>query len=298
MNIRRLGTFVGVIGLATGLVVSAAAEVTLTGTNYTQNFNTISNGLPPGWSVRTNATATSLGTPAGFNTNAVSWGTQTGQFGNAAATISNSGTNFNGAESTTIQGKCTDRSLAIRQTAAFGDPGAAFVFQIANTTGFSNLVFSVDLNMLSVQTHSTVWTVDYAVGDSPASFTLLGTNADPGIFGTTNQTYSLGADANDQSQNVWIRITALSASTGTSGSRDTFGMDNFVLNYAAATASATAIPLLIQTDGTHAVLTWNDSTFTLQAAPTATGLFTNVSGAFSPFTNAIDSPARFYRLIH
>ena len=145
MNIRRLGTFVGVIGLATGLVVSAAAQVTLTGTNYTQNFNTISNGLPPGWSVRTNATATSLGTPAGFNTNAVSWGTQPANLAIAAATISNSGTNFNGTESTTIQGKCTDRCLAIRQTAAFGDPGAAFVFQIANTTGFSNFVFSVDL---------------------------------------------------------------------------------------------------------------------------------------------------------
>ena len=68
MNIHMAGRFIGVIGLATGLVVSAAAQVTLTGTNYTQNFNSISNGLPPGWSVRTNVTATGLGLTAQFTT--------------------------------------------------------------------------------------------------------------------------------------------------------------------------------------------------------------------------------------
>jgi hypothetical protein len=115
MSLRSLGGFVGV----------AAAQVTLTGTNYTQNFNSISNGLPPGWSVRTNATATSLGTPTSFNTNAVSWGTQTGQFGNAAGITDNSLASALGTESSTLQGEFTNRCLAVRQTAAFGDPGAA-----------------------------------------------------------------------------------------------------------------------------------------------------------------------------
>ncbi len=230
MNIHSAGRFVWVIGLTAGLVVSAEAQVTLTGTNYTENFNSISNGLPPGWSVRTNASAAGLGQPASFPTAKKTWADTTGEFGNCAAAVSNTGTNFNGAESTTIQGNCTNRALAVRQTAAFGDPGAAFVFQIANTTGFSNFTFSVDLSLLKSNGYSTTWTIDYAVGDSPAAFTLLGTNSDPGNFSTTNRTFALGADADNQPDNVWIRIAALSAATG-SGSRDTFGIDNFSLSW-------------------------------------------------------------------
>ena len=47
----------------------ASAQVILTGTNYVQTFDSLASGLPPGWSVRTNATATALGTVALFTTN-------------------------------------------------------------------------------------------------------------------------------------------------------------------------------------------------------------------------------------
>lgn len=221
---------------ATLCVQSVRGQVTLTGTNYTQNFDSIGNGLPAGWSVRTNANATSLGTAAAFNTAAVSWGTATGQFGNQAGTINNSGVAAAGNETSTQQGAFTNRCPAIRQTGSFGDPEAAFVFQITNTVGLSNLTFNVDLNMLSVQTHMTTWTIDYAVANSPSSFTVLGSYSDPGVFGTTTQTYNLGTDADNQTNNVWIRVVALSASAGTTGSRDTFGIDNFVLNYAGPAA--------------------------------------------------------------
>jgi hypothetical protein len=230
MNLHTLGRFAGVIVVAAGFVVAAESQVTLTGTNYTQNFNSITNGLPPGWSVRTNATATSLGQPASFPTSNKTWADTTGEFGNCASFVSNSGTNFNGTESTTIQGNCTNRALAIRQTAAFGDPGAAFVFQIANTTGFSNLIFSMDLCLLKSNGYSTTWTIDYAVGNAPNAFTLLGTNSDPGAFSTTNRSFALGTDADNQPNNVWIRVAALTAATG-SGSRDTFGIDNFSLSW-------------------------------------------------------------------
>jgi hypothetical protein len=297
MNIHRTGRFVGVIGLTAGLIVSAAAQVTLTGTNYTQTFNSISSGLPPGWSVRTNATATSLGQPASFPTAGKTWGDNIGAYGSCAATVSNTGTNFNGMESATIQGNCTNRVLAIRQTSVFGDPGAAFVFQIANTTGFSNFTFSVDLSLLKPNGFSTTWNIEYAIGDSPSSFTLLGTYSDPGTFSTTNRTFTLGTDADNQPNNVWIRIAALSNATG-SGTRDTFGMDNFVLNYSKAATTVTLVPLFLQTDGKNAVLTWNDSAFSLQASPSVDGTYTNVSEATSPFTNALDAPAKFFRLIH
>lgn len=289
------GKFVGVAGLVTMFAVSTGAQVALTGAGYTQNFNSIGKGLPPGWSVRTNATATDLGTPVNFNTNAVSWGSSAGQFCNTAGPTNNLLALAVGNESASLQSAFTNRCLSIRQTAAFGDPGAAFVLQIANTSGFRKLAFSVDLDTLSPQAHSTVWTVDYAIGDLPASFAPLGTSSDPGVFGTINQSYSLGADANDQSQNVWIRITALSPSTGTTGNRDTFGIDNFVLSY--EVSSAAAIPLFIQADGRNAVLTWNDSNFALQASPSADGQFTNVTGATSPFTNAMDDAVKFFRLM-
>jgi hypothetical protein len=275
---------------------AATGQAVLSGTNYTQNFNTISNGLPPGWSVRTNATAASLGAAAAFNTSAVSWGVQAGQFANCAGPIANNGTNYNGGESATIQGNCTNRCPAIRQTASFGDPGAAFVFQIANTAGFSNLAFSVDLNLLHTNGYSTTWTIDYAVGNAPASFTPLGTHFNPGFFCATNRSFTLGTDADNQTDNVWIRVVALNPASG-SGSRETFGIDNFVLNYSAATATTAAIPLFIQGGGQNAMLTWNDSSFALQAAPTPSGVFTNVTGATSPFTNALDAPAKFFRLI-
>jgi hypothetical protein len=209
---------------------SVQGQLTLSGTNYIQDFNTISNGLPVGWSVRLNATATNLGTNVDFPSVPKTWGDSGGTFGNCASTVANSGTNFNGTESTTIQPGCTNRALAIRQTGSFGDPGAAFVLQIANTIGRSNLTFKVDLDLLRTNSNSTTWTIQYGIGNSPSSFVTLGDYSDPGIFGATTGTYNLGTDANGSSSNVWIRIAALSPASG-SGTRDTFGIDNFSLSW-------------------------------------------------------------------
>jgi hypothetical protein len=217
---------------------SVQAQLSLSGTNYSQNFNTISNGLPAGWSVRLNATTNGLGTNANFPTAPKTWGDSGGAFGNCASTVANSGTNFTGEESTTIQPGCTNRALAIRQTASFGDPGAAFTLQITNTIGLGNLTFMVDLDMLRTNSNSTVWTVQYGIGDSPSSFVTLGDYSDPNVFGATTRTYHLGADASGSSSNVWIRIAALS-SAGGSGTRDTFGIDNFILSWNSNVATGT-----------------------------------------------------------
>ena len=75
---------------------SVQAQLNLTGDKYTQDFNAISNGIPIGWSIRTNATAATLG---GVTTNysaAKTWGDTGGEFGNCASTVANSGTNFYG----------------------------------------------------------------------------------------------------------------------------------------------------------------------------------------------------------
>jgi uncharacterized repeat protein (TIGR03803 family) len=64
----------------------------------------------------------------------------------------------------------------------------------------------------------------------------------------------------------------------------------FALNLAAS-------PLLtIQAAGTAVVLQWSASGFTLQSAPAATGPYTNLTGAASPYTNSVSSKQQFFRL--
>jgi len=58
-----------------------------------------------------------------------------------------------------------------------------------------------------------------------------------------------------------------------------------------------SIPLSSQKMGDKLVLTWTNSGFNLQSAPTATGTFTNLPGATSPYTNPISGAQQFFRLI-
>ena len=271
----------------------AAAQLTLLGTNYSQTFDSINTGLPPGWSVRTNATASSLGAVVTFTTNNTSWSTTTGQFANYASTI-NHGTNLHGLESSATQSACTNRSPGVRPTGSFGDPGAAFVLQIQNTLGRAGFQLSVDLNILNVQGRSNLWLIDYGIGSSPGTFTAVWTNSDTGVFGTSTRVVSFGPELDNQPQNVWIRFVTLEVSTGF-GSRDTFGIDNFKLSYGASGAIS-PIPLNIDWVGTNAVLTWSNSAFGLQAASRATGAFTNVPGATSPHLSPIDGSQKYFRL--
>ncbi len=54
--------------------------------------------------------------------------------------------------------------------------------------------------------------------------------------------------------------------------------------------------LTITPQANAVVLAWSDPTFTLQAAPAASGPFTGIPGATSPYTNVISGPAQFFRL--
>jgi uncharacterized repeat protein (TIGR03803 family) len=61
-------------------------------------------------------------------------------------------------------------------------------------------------------------------------------------------------------------------------------------------AGVAPIPLLVETLENAIVLTWTNATFALQAAPHVTGIYTNVPGATSPYTNALSGPGQFFRL--
>jgi hypothetical protein len=123
----------------------------------------------------------------------------------------------------------------MRPTGSFGDPGASFTLQIADTIGKTNFALSLSIQMLSVQARTNIWSVQYALGSSPTNFITLTNYTDTSVFGATPisiPSSALSAIA-DQSQNVWFRVATLSASTG-SGSRDTIGIDDFSLTYESA----------------------------------------------------------------
>src|SRR5690349_14831529 len=88
----------------TMLIPNVHGQVSLTGTNYVQNFDALDAGLPAGWSVRTNASGSSLGLAVPFVTAAKSWGDSTGEFGNFASLTNNSGALATGSDSTAQSG--------------------------------------------------------------------------------------------------------------------------------------------------------------------------------------------------
>lgn len=65
----------------------------------------------------------------------------------------------------------------------------------------------------------------------------------------------------------------------------------------ALNVSTNPIPLQVQLQGGALVLTWASAAFTLEAAPLATGVYTNVPNAFSPFTNSPGGAQMFFRLV-
>jgi subtilisin-like proprotein convertase family protein len=207
------------------------------GTSYTETFDTLASGLPAGWAVFSGATASSRGTAATLTTAATAWNETTGGFRNAAS--ADVGTS---ADASATQSSRTDRALAVRQSSGFGDPGAAFELELANTAGRTGFALSVKHQMLDVQPRSTTWRVQYST--SGTSWTNLGTSIDPGTWGSTTATYDFGTALDDRGGPVYVRIAALAASSG-SGNRDTCGIDDVTLtwtNAAATTPSITVSP--------------------------------------------------------
>lgn len=212
---------------ATLLSLTSFGQVTLTGTSYSQNFDGIGSGLPTGWTVRTGATSNNRGTAQTFSNTTIGWGDTGGAFKNLASANSLAST-----ASTTDQNNSTDRALGVRQSGTFGDPGASFELEISNTTGKTNFSLTLKHQMLSVQGRSTIWSVQYSTNGG-TNWTLLDTYNDPSSFGSTSATYSFGSALNNISSTVLIRVVALTASTG-SGSRDTYGIDDFSLTWSVA----------------------------------------------------------------
>lgn len=224
------------LGIFLSLV--AYGQLTLGTSPYTQTFDGIGSGLPTGWTVRSTASATSLGTAATVTTAATAWADTAGAFKNFA-----SADGLTSAASTTTQSGSTDRVLGVRQSGSFADPGAAFVLQLSNTTGKASFNLSFKLQSLDNAVGRTVtWRVDYGVGASPTTFTAVTTSPASIVtsptWGSTNVTVTLPAAIDNNSGNVWIRIVALTASSST-GSRPTSAIDDVSLSWSSSCSAPT-----------------------------------------------------------
>jgi len=197
------------------------SAITLTTSPLTLDFNGIGAGLPTGVFVKLSSTSTSLGTDGTFAAANGLWSATGSGFKNFATyTVGTA------ASDQAAQDAITNRALGVRQTGTAGtggDPGAAFAFQFANTTGKTNFAMTFNLQSLdnTASGRTVTWVVDYGFGDNPTTFTTVTTSPAAlttayGTFSTTPVTLNFGTALNNQNSKVWVRITTLTASSGAS----------------------------------------------------------------------------------
>jgi hypothetical protein len=288
--------------------LGAQAQATLGTSPYVENFDGLASGLPTGFSVYINASATSLGTAPTAAQTILTPGTTTA-WANTATGFKNfaSATLLNSKASAATQAAALNRALGVRQTGSFGDGaagatgvGPAFVFQLANTTGKTDFALSFKLQSLdstivtaTATGRTTTWQVDYGTGTTPSAFTQVGSTTTTGPFFANNTvTASFGSALNNLTGPVWIRIVAPNSTTG-GGSRPSSAIDDFTLTWNAPTATT---PTLTTTPETLAF--GNQGINTTSAAQTYTLTGANLTSATTltatgPFTLAKDASGTF-----
>jgi len=200
--------------------------IELSASPFTLNFDNLATGLPKGVLVKISSSSTSFGTDGPFTATQSSWSNTSSGFKNYA-----SATGLTASSDATAQNASTNRCLGVKQTGATGyDPGAAFIFEINNTSGKTNISLSFLLQSLDDGVgRTTTWQVDYATGDNPTTFTPVTTSPSTiitnGAFSSTPVTVNFGSTLDNQSGKVWIRIVTVSVTTG-SGSRAATGIDD------------------------------------------------------------------------
>ncbi|MFC4210203.1 gliding motility-associated C-terminal domain-containing protein [Pedobacter lithocola] len=263
-------------------------QVSLTTSPYVETFDGIGTALPIGFTVRTSATASAIGEFANFSTTPVAWNNTAGAYKNfASGSIGNTAT-------TTQQNAATNRSIGLRQTGPVGDPGGAFVFQLANTTGKTALKLSFNLQSLDASsTRVATWRVDYGIGASPTTFTAAtttGTLTTGGsLFSNNTINVDFGTTLDNNAGPVWIRIVSIGATTG-SGTRPSTGIDNFNLTFSAGggtTTPALAISPSSLSFGNQSVAT-NSAAQSFTLSGTNTTANTNLTTA-APFSLSKDN---------
>ncbi len=215
------------------LAAAHAAVIPIAVGTSSENFNSIANGLPAGWSVYTAGSSSTLGNIATFKTEVTTgWGAKSPEFRNSA-----SPTGLTSGASASTQQNHPDRAPGLSIGGSVGNPGGSFNFNFS-TLGVSITSISFDALQLRIGTVASVWSVEYGIGAAPTSWVSLGTyTAD--VWGVTPLSYDsskIGTALDDQTE-VWFRFIV--ASGGTGANYDNVGIDNFTITAAAIPEAGT-----------------------------------------------------------
>lgn len=244
---------------------TANAQFTLTGSSYTQNFDGIGSGLPTGWNVYSASSSTSIGSLSSLNTASCYPSylhsdsiciaeVVVGGFKNfPSADVSSPGDDYCNATPPVY----TNRAVGVRQVSPTNashpnlDSGAAFVFEVANTTGLT--AFTLKFQLQSFDTSSpriTEWMVDYGFGTAGGGIPTLFTPATTttGTWTTGGHTFSnnsctvnFGSALDNSSVPVYIRVVTLNYSSG-SGNRASTGIDDYLLSWTVGGTGVQTVP--------------------------------------------------------
>jgi uncharacterized repeat protein (TIGR03803 family) len=193
-----------------------------------------------------------------------------------------------------------EAGLVLAGSTLYGTTGSG-----GNFGGFGT-VFSVDTNGGGFSSDL----FNYTDGANPQAglvllgSTLYGTAANGGSngWGTIFQvntngsglasiyTFSNGSDGASPEAGLTLSGTTL---YGTTEADNAYGYGTVF----ALTGAGLSIPLNIALTGGKVTLSWASTAYSLQSAPAVTGVYTNIIGATSPYTNAITAKQQFFRLV-
>ncbi|MFZ4741811.1 MAG: chitobiase/beta-hexosaminidase C-terminal domain-containing protein, partial [Bacteroidales bacterium] len=270
-----------IVMILMGMTVNA--QITLSGSSYTQDFDGIGAGYPTGWVVKLHATATSLGTDTVLTTTKIKWSNTTKGAYNYASADGLTATSDSAAQMSS-----TDRALGFRQTSTVGEPGIAFTMQIANTTNMNSFNLAFKLQSLDASSpRVATWKVQYATGTTPTTFTDLTTTpatltTGGSTFTNTDVTVNFGALLDNQSGPIWIRILTLTATTG-SGNRPTSAIDDVSLTWTNGVATTVAAPTFTPVAGIY----YGSVNVALSSSTTGAQIYYTTNGVDPTITDSL-----------
>jgi hypothetical protein len=119
---------------------------------------------------------------------------------------------------------------------------------------------------------------------------------DPGSFGVGQSGYAIIQGTGIVSGNGYTP-TAFTWAFTSQDPKSGANPDSWSFSAGAYTQNSNGAPVLASSRITNAaVLSWSDSTFALQAATNVAGIYSDVPGATSPYTNSTTGAPRFFRL--
>jgi hypothetical protein len=146
---------------------------------------------------------------------------------------------------------------------------------------------------IALDSSENVYITGYSTGSgSLYDYTSLAYSSN-GVVLWTNR---FNGPGNDYDYGKAIAVDAGGNAYVTGYARGSDGRDHFTTFKYAGVASTSQIPLTFQISGNRLVLSWTSGAFSLQAAASASDIFSNVPGALSPYTNIISGAQGYFRL--